>query len=66
MHGGGFEGQKGKSPRGVQGSPSTQDVHHYFSMLSTMLKHGGASLHFITSIEKDGNSPLTLFLFISF
>jgi hypothetical protein len=48
MHGGGFEGRKGKRPHGVQGSPSTQDVHHYFSMLSTMLKHGGgiAVLHY--------------------
>jgi hypothetical protein len=35
-------------------------------MLSTMLKHGEASLHFITSIEKDGNSTLTLSLFIDF
>jgi hypothetical protein len=53
-------------PHGVQGSLSPQDVHHSFSMLSTMLKHGEALLHFITSIEKDGNSPLTLSLFIAF
>jgi hypothetical protein len=35
-------------PHGVQGSPSTQDPHHSFSMLSTMLKHGGgiAALHY--------------------
>jgi hypothetical protein len=51
---------------GVQRSPSTQDAHHSFSMLSTMIKHGGgiAALH--TGIEKDGNSPLTLSLFTAF
>jgi hypothetical protein len=43
-----------------------QDAHHSFSMLSTMLKHGEATLHFTTSIEKDGNLPLTLSLFITF
>jgi hypothetical protein len=47
-HGAGFEGWKGKGPRAVQGSPSTQDAHHYFSMLSIMLKHGGgiSALHY--------------------
>jgi hypothetical protein len=32
----------------IQGSPSPQDVHHSFSMLSTMLNHGGgiAALHY--------------------
>jgi hypothetical protein len=43
-----------------------QDAHHSFSMLSTMLKHGEATLHFTTSIEQDGNLPLTLSLFITF
>jgi hypothetical protein len=43
-----------------------QYAHHSFSMLSTMLNHEEATLHFTTSIEKDGNSPLTLSLFISF
>jgi hypothetical protein len=35
-------------PHGVQGSPSTQDAHNSFSMLSKMLKHGGgiAALHY--------------------
>jgi hypothetical protein len=43
-----------------------QDAHHSFCMLSIMLKHGEATLHFTASIEKDGNLPLTLSLFISF
>jgi hypothetical protein len=45
---GGFEGRKGKQPHRVQGSPSPQDAHHSFSMLSTMLKHGRgiAALHY--------------------
>jgi hypothetical protein len=39
---------QGKKPHGVQGSPSPQDVHHSFSMPSTVLKHGGghAALHY--------------------
>jgi hypothetical protein len=47
-HEGGFEGRKGKRPHRVRGSPLPQDAHHSFSMLSTMLKHGGgiAALHY--------------------
>jgi hypothetical protein len=47
-HGGGFEGRKGKRPHGVQVSPSPQDAHQSFSMLSTILKHGGChtALHY--------------------
>jgi hypothetical protein len=52
-------------PHRVQESPSTQDDHHSFSMLSTMLNHGGG-IAALMSIEKDGNSPLTLSLFIAF
>ena len=33
--------ERRKRPRGDQGSPQPQDAHHSFSMLSTMLKHGG-------------------------
>jgi hypothetical protein len=45
---GGIEGRRGNRPRGVQGSHSTQDAHHSFSMLRTILKHGGgmAALHY--------------------
>jgi hypothetical protein len=35
------EDLKDEREKATQGSPSTQDAHHYFSMLSTMLKHGG-------------------------
>jgi hypothetical protein len=55
-----------EKPHRVQESPSPQDVRHSFSMLRTVPKHGGASLHFIMSIEKDGNSTLALSLFIDF
>jgi hypothetical protein len=43
-----------------------QDVHHSFSILSTMIKHGEAMLHFTVSTKKDDNLPLTLCLFTSF
>jgi hypothetical protein len=45
---GGFDGRKGKRPHGVQGSPSPQNVHHSFSKLRPMLKHGGGhiALHY--------------------
>jgi hypothetical protein len=35
-------------PYGVQRSPSTQDAHHSFSMLSTILNNGGGitALHY--------------------
>jgi hypothetical protein len=47
MGGGNLKDER-KRPHGVQGSPSTQDAHHYFSMLSTILKHWGgiAALHY--------------------
>jgi hypothetical protein len=46
-HGGGFEGRKGKGHVEYK-DHLHKDAHHSFSMLSTMLKHGGghAALHY--------------------
>jgi hypothetical protein len=46
--GGGDLKDERKKGHEEQGSPSPQDAHHSFSMLSTVLKHGGghAALHY--------------------
>ena len=51
---------KEERTHGVRQSQLPQDTHDSSSMLSSMLSMGEAALHFITSIEKDGNSSSTL------